>query len=219
MCVSGLQVTASFTPITMTAKGNPLTGCLCKDSTGGSLSCLVSIPVLHCRQAYGVVLHLQCPGGPIFKIVYSGDTRPSKALICAGMSCDLLIHEATFDSTMRSHAVSKKHSTTDEALLVASQMKARNTLLTHFSQRYPSLPPTTTFTTMHDTGGIMNDIAEIDISEDGDDERIDICNRGNVSCALDFLHFAFPSQVHLLPRSLAHLMSVLNAHTPHPGSV
>ena len=37
-------------------------------------------------------------------------------------------------------AVSKRHSTTEEALRVAASMGAYRTILTHFSQRYPKIP-------------------------------------------------------------------------------
>ena len=38
-------------------------------------------------------------------------------------------------------ALRKRHSTTAEALGVASDAAARRAVLTHFSQRYPRLPP------------------------------------------------------------------------------
>ena len=37
-------------------------------------------------------------------------------------------------------ALSKRHSTTEEALRVAADMGAYRTVLTHFSQRYPKIP-------------------------------------------------------------------------------
>ena len=37
-------------------------------------------------------------------------------------------------------AVSKRHSTTEEALKVAASMGAYRIILTHFSQRYPKIP-------------------------------------------------------------------------------
>ena len=37
-------------------------------------------------------------------------------------------------------AISKRHSTTEEALQVAADMGAYRTILTHFSQRYPKIP-------------------------------------------------------------------------------
>ena len=37
-------------------------------------------------------------------------------------------------------AVSKRHSTTEEALTAAASMGAYRTILTHFSQRYPKIP-------------------------------------------------------------------------------
>jgi ribonuclease BN (tRNA processing enzyme) len=72
------------------------------------------------------------------KIVYSGDCRPSQALITAGMNCDLLLHEATFNDTMSNDAECKRHCTTSEAVNVGLRMHAKYTVLTHFSQRYPT---------------------------------------------------------------------------------
>lgn len=51
------------------------------------------------------------------------------------------MHEATFDDSMEEDAMKKKHSTVGQALDIARRMRARQVVLTHFSQRYPSLPP------------------------------------------------------------------------------
>ena len=101
-----------------------------------------------------------------FVLCFSGDTRPSAQLVhgCRSHSpsmsraqlmhqrqfyqssfppppppiTSLLIHEATFvdNSQGRVDALRKRHSTTSEALDIASQIKAKGCLLTHFSQRY-----------------------------------------------------------------------------------
>ena len=75
-----------------------------------------------------------------WKLVYSGDTRPCRALQQAGKDCTLLIHEATFEAELIEHAKSKKHSTNEEALQAAAAMGAYRTVLTHFSQRYSKVP-------------------------------------------------------------------------------
>ena len=74
-------------------------------------------------------------------VVYSGDTRPCEALVALGKGTSLLIHEATFGDDKQAEAESKRHSTIGEALDVALRMSAFRTVLTHFSQRYPSAPP------------------------------------------------------------------------------
>lgn len=100
------------------------------------LASLKAVPVNHCRDAFGLVmLH-----GDGWKLVYSGDTRPCRALQEAGKACTLLIHEATFEPELIDHAKAKKHSTTEEALQVAAFMGAYRTILTHFSQRYSKVP-------------------------------------------------------------------------------
>ena len=53
---------------------------------------LQSIPVEHCKEAYGLVLTLQSG----CKLAYSGDTRPCLRFAQAAHTADLLIHEATF---------------------------------------------------------------------------------------------------------------------------
>jgi ribonuclease Z len=72
--------------------------------------------------------------------VYSGDTRPSRALQQCGSGATLLIHEATFEHELIQQALLKRHSTTTEALECGQAMGAYRTVLTHFSQRYPRLP-------------------------------------------------------------------------------
>jgi ribonuclease BN (tRNA processing enzyme) len=68
-----------------------------------------NVKVLHCPQAYGVVVTVSLPDrvrvqtpdvitpSRKMKIVYSGDTRPSALLCDVGRDCALLIHEATFE--------------------------------------------------------------------------------------------------------------------------
>ncbi|CAM9707102.1 unnamed protein product [Ectocarpus fasciculatus] len=101
------------------------------------LSGMRSVPVIHCREAYGLVLQLWEDGA---KLVYSGDTRPCDRLVRAGTGAAVLIHEATFDDSMQQDAVSKFHCTTSEALEVGRRMRAGEVVLTHFSQRYPRVP-------------------------------------------------------------------------------
>lgn len=76
----------------------------------------------------------------IFRVVYSGDTRPTYELVRIGMEADVLVHEATFENDMREEAVLKNHSTIAEAMEIGGQMNAKRIVLTHFSQRYPSMP-------------------------------------------------------------------------------
>ena len=51
------------------------------------------------------------------------------------------MHEATFEDRMEAEALVKRHSTVGEALGVGRGMGARTVVLTHFSQRYPKIPP------------------------------------------------------------------------------
>jgi ribonuclease Z len=95
-------------------------------------SCFVS----HCRGAQAVSFKTKSG----LKISYSGDCRPSSNFAVIGRDSDLLIHEATFEDEMRGEALAKRHSTSGEAIIIASEMRAKACLLTHFSQRYPEMP-------------------------------------------------------------------------------
>lgn len=155
---------------------------------------LQSVPVEHCPHAYGLVLSLKrphrVPGTSIYfgeeapiKITFSGDCRPSESLVRAGHRSALLIHEATFDDDMQDDAISKRHSTTAEALDVAKRMQADHVILTHFSQRYPKF------------------IAHQERSP----TEMPYTN------AIDFLHVAVPSQLGMLPNAMKQL--ILSATT------
>ena len=114
---------------------NPVRAALMESArrSRSGLGDLVSVPVRHCKDAHGVVMAMW--GGE--KIVYSGDTRPCDRLARAGVGATLLIHEATFDDDRAEDAARKRHCTVREALGVAAKMRAEQTVLTHFSQRYP----------------------------------------------------------------------------------
>ncbi|KAM0562048.1 hypothetical protein ACHAPJ_002491 [Fusarium lateritium] len=96
------------------------------------LKSITRVPVPHCWLSFGTEIELTSG----LRIAYSGDCRPSDDFARECEGAHLLIHECTFDDDMLSHAKKKKHSTMGEALGVARKMKARRTLLTHFSQRY-----------------------------------------------------------------------------------
>ncbi|XP_010465640.1 PREDICTED: zinc phosphodiesterase ELAC protein 2-like isoform X3 [Camelina sativa] len=107
---------------------------------------LISFPVVHCPQAFGVVVKAaerknitgdEIPG---WKMVYSGDTRPCPQMVEASKGATVLIHEATFEDALIEEAVAKNHSTTKEAIDVGSSAGVYRTVLTHFSQRYPKIP-------------------------------------------------------------------------------
>ncbi|KAJ9149663.1 Ribonuclease Z 1 [Coniochaeta hoffmannii] len=102
------------------------------------LSQVAICKVDHCEDARAVALTLTSG----LKIAYSGDCRPSRQFAShrVGLDAHLLVHEATLDDDLQKDAVAKKHCTISEALGVAKEMRAKNVLLTHFSQRYPKLP-------------------------------------------------------------------------------
>ncbi|KGN45397.1 tRNase Z TRZ3, mitochondrial [Cucumis sativus] len=124
----------------------PLLKCLNEVLNEAGLEALISFPVVHCPQAYGVVLkaaervNLDGKVIPGWKIVYSGDTRPCPKLMEASRGATLLIHEATFEDSLVDEAMAKNHSTTSEAIDIGNSAGAYRIILTHFSQRYPKIP-------------------------------------------------------------------------------
>ncbi|RUS30018.1 hypothetical protein BC938DRAFT_479946 [Jimgerdemannia flammicorona] len=122
------------------------------------LTTLKTVDVIHCRWAYGI--SLEHASG--WKIVYSGDTRPSEKLVKVGLDATVLIHEATFEDDMTQEALTKGHCTTREAVEVGMRMNASSTLLTHFSQRYPKIP---VFTNATSSVGIAFDMMRVRVAE------------------------------------------------------
>ncbi|KAL5612733.1 hypothetical protein BROUX41_004182 [Berkeleyomyces rouxiae] len=100
------------------------------------LACAHYVNVNHCKDSHAGVF--TWPSG--LRISYSGDCRPSPRFARIGRDSTLLIHECTFESDKKSDAINKRHSTMAEALDIASMMRARRVMLTHFSQRYAKLP-------------------------------------------------------------------------------
>jgi len=80
------------------------------------------------------------PPRPGRKVVYSGDSRPTREAVEMAMGADLLIHEATFGADEGKRARETRHSTAAEAAGVAARARVRELLLTHISARYSDTP-------------------------------------------------------------------------------
>lgn len=78
------------------------------------------------------------PERPGRKLVYSGDTKPSKDIVRLAKDADVLIHDCTLDSSHRKLASDFGHSTAAEAAAVAKAARARALFLVHLSPRYES---------------------------------------------------------------------------------
>ncbi len=80
------------------------------------------------------------PARPGRKVVYTGDTRPTRATAAMAVGADLLIHEATFGRQEKRRAHDTRHSTAVEAARVAARAKVKRLVLTHLSARYADSP-------------------------------------------------------------------------------
>ncbi|GAA5820403.1 hypothetical protein JCM3770_002431 [Rhodotorula araucariae] len=120
--------------------GSKMVDALDELKTTMGLTEVTAVPVLHRCRAWGAVI-THSSG---WRVVFSGDTMPCEALVSAGQGASLLVHEATIEDDMPEVAQAKGHSTFGQAIDVATRMRARHLLLTHFSARYPKLPPLST---------------------------------------------------------------------------
>ncbi len=106
------------------------------------LKSVKTVRALHCPGSFCVAVVTKSG----YKIVYSGDTMPIPQIVDLGQDgqpTDLLIHEATMESHMLEDCRMKKHSTVSQAIDQGFKMAAKNTILTHFSQRYSKILPFT----------------------------------------------------------------------------
>jgi ribonuclease Z len=76
------------------------------------------------------------PPRPGIKIVYSGDTKPCRAVLRLAKDADLLIHECTFDDSLAEKAEVEWHSTPSGVAELAKKASVKNLILTHISARY-----------------------------------------------------------------------------------
>lgn len=71
-----------------------------------------------------------------FSVAILGDTKYCSAAITLAKHVDILIHEATFDKTMKDLAHEYGHATIEEAAKVAHKANAQNLIANHISARF-----------------------------------------------------------------------------------
>lgn len=76
------------------------------------------------------------PARPGAVLAFCTDTRPCEAAVELARDADLLIHEGTFESGMRTEAHRKGHSTVADAAHIALAAGVRQLIITHLSPRY-----------------------------------------------------------------------------------
>lgn len=76
------------------------------------------------------------PDRPGRRLCLLGDTCDSIGIAPHALGADVLVHESTFAAYKHGEAIFKGHSTSTMAGEFARMIKARNLLLTHFSNRY-----------------------------------------------------------------------------------
>lgn len=70
------------------------------------------------------------------KVVFTGDTRPSSALVEFAARATVLVHDSTFTEDERERALETRHSTAREAAAVAREAAVDLLVLTHVSSRH-----------------------------------------------------------------------------------
>ena len=76
------------------------------------------------------------PPRPGRRIVYTGDTRPSRRVAEFARNADVLIHDATFGSEFEEEAGEEGHSTARQAAEIALKAGVKRLYLFHISPRY-----------------------------------------------------------------------------------
>jgi ribonuclease Z len=77
------------------------------------------------------------PPRPGRKIVYTGDTKPFEWFGKFAEGADLVIHDCTFDDSLKEKAETDGHSTPSQAAAQAKAANAKKLVLSHISARYP----------------------------------------------------------------------------------
>lgn len=75
------------------------------------------------------------------KLVFSGDTIPTRGMVDFAKDVDVLIHEATFTEDMRSKAEENGHSVAADAAMIAKKANVEQLILTHLSNRFTDAKP------------------------------------------------------------------------------
>lgn len=70
------------------------------------------------------------------KVVYTGDTLSHSNIIDVAKDADLLVHEGTFDSSLKDEAQERMHSTALDAATSAKSAGVKRLIITHISPRY-----------------------------------------------------------------------------------
>lgn len=69
-------------------------------------------------------------------VVYSGDSAPFQGMVEFARGADVLVHESTYDQSLKSRADQDLHSTAKDAATIAAKANVKLLVLYHLSSRY-----------------------------------------------------------------------------------
>jgi len=140
----------------------------------------ITTDVLHRARCYALVDRRKDG----FSFAYSADTMPCENLVRAAQGVRVLTHETAFADDKATNALRKTRST--QGIAIGCKARAEQTLLTHFSQRYPKMPA------LNQEGS--NDVLAVPASfpknqqiATGYDQKAEELPMTTVSCAYDHL--------------------------------
>ena len=101
----------------------------------GSSYKIIAYTLLH--RCFSSAFRLELGQGSSFRVItIFGDTEPHPNELMAAKNANIVVHEATYQETLRNKAKNHQHSTALQAAQMAKKAGATQLFLTHLSSRY-----------------------------------------------------------------------------------